>query len=348
MKVLLVDDTRTLLSLIQVYLMGWSIDFIEAKDGTEGLKQAREHRPDLVISDVRMPGMDGFELTAALRSDLFLHRTPRHPAHLPQRRGQPPQGTSGGRHRLPHQARLGRGAAAAGGHHPQASEQEVIAVSTEHHDAVAFSTVRERLVQAEDVLAGNDTPEERERILQERARGRGARARGDAGRRHAGARLHRSAASGMRSTWGPSSRSWTRAGSRRCPPTPAWVLGAVAGARARRAGARSAGAAGARGRGHERPRQGGGAGARGRAVRAGGRGRWRAASISQRDKLDRGQRRALRLDRARPAGGPGPRPASARRGAQRQLIMERELLNQNLAHLLRRGARAPRRPSAAG
>jgi twitching motility two-component system response regulator PilG len=76
MKVLLVDDTRTLLSLIQVYLMGWSISFIEAKDGLEGLKKAREHRPDLVISDVRMPGMDGFELTAALRSDVLLHSTP--------------------------------------------------------------------------------------------------------------------------------------------------------------------------------------------------------------------------------------------------------------------------------
>lgn len=76
MKVLLVDDTRTLLSLIQVYLMGWSITFLEAKDGIEGLKKAREQRPDLVISDVRMPGMDGFELTAAIRSDVILHRTP--------------------------------------------------------------------------------------------------------------------------------------------------------------------------------------------------------------------------------------------------------------------------------
>ncbi|HET6439180.1 MAG TPA: response regulator [Anaeromyxobacter sp.] len=76
MKILLVDDTRTLLSLIQVYLMGWSMTFIEARDGTEGLKKAKEHRPDLVISDVRMPGMDGFELTAALRSDVLLHDTP--------------------------------------------------------------------------------------------------------------------------------------------------------------------------------------------------------------------------------------------------------------------------------
>jgi len=76
MKVLLVDDTRTLLSLIQVYLMGWSITFLEAKDGVEGLKLAKENKPDLVISDVRMPGMDGFELTAAIRSDPALHEVP--------------------------------------------------------------------------------------------------------------------------------------------------------------------------------------------------------------------------------------------------------------------------------
>ncbi len=76
MKVLLVDDTRTLLSLIQVYLMGWSMEFVEAKDGLEGLTKAKEARPDLVISDVRMPGMDGFELCASIRSEPDLHRTP--------------------------------------------------------------------------------------------------------------------------------------------------------------------------------------------------------------------------------------------------------------------------------
>jgi twitching motility two-component system response regulator PilG len=76
MKVLLVDDTRTLLSLIQVYLMGWQMEFVEAKDGIEGLAKAREHKPALVISDVRMPGMDGFELCAAMRGDPKLHQTP--------------------------------------------------------------------------------------------------------------------------------------------------------------------------------------------------------------------------------------------------------------------------------
>jgi len=76
MKVLLVDDTRTLLSLIQVYLMGWGMEFLEAKDGIDGLAKAKASRPDLVISDVRMPGMDGFELTAAIRSDRDLHQIP--------------------------------------------------------------------------------------------------------------------------------------------------------------------------------------------------------------------------------------------------------------------------------
>lgn len=76
MKVLLVDDTKTLLSLIQVYLMGWQMEFIEAKDGVEGLAKAREHKPALVVSDVRMPGMDGFELCAAIRADPALHKVP--------------------------------------------------------------------------------------------------------------------------------------------------------------------------------------------------------------------------------------------------------------------------------
>jgi twitching motility two-component system response regulator PilG len=76
MKVLLVDDTRTLLSLIQVYLLGWQLEFIEARDGIEGLARARDQKPDLVISDIRMPGMDGFEFCAAVRADRTLHGVP--------------------------------------------------------------------------------------------------------------------------------------------------------------------------------------------------------------------------------------------------------------------------------
>ena len=76
MKILIVEDTKTITSLLQVYLMGWGLEFVEAKDGEEGLQKARVEKPDLIISDVRMPVMDGFELCAAIRSDKQLHATP--------------------------------------------------------------------------------------------------------------------------------------------------------------------------------------------------------------------------------------------------------------------------------
>ncbi len=76
MKVLLVDDTKTLLSLVQVYLMGWGIEFVVATDGAQGLAKARSEKPDLVITDVRMPQMNGFELCAAIRGDRTLATVP--------------------------------------------------------------------------------------------------------------------------------------------------------------------------------------------------------------------------------------------------------------------------------
>lgn len=76
MKVLIVDDTKTLRSVIQVYLVGQGWEFVEAQNGSEGLAKARAARPDLVISDVGMPVMDGFELCAAIRADPVLRQTP--------------------------------------------------------------------------------------------------------------------------------------------------------------------------------------------------------------------------------------------------------------------------------
>lgn len=76
MKVLIVDDTNTLRSLVQIYLLAQGWEFMEAKDGAEALEKVRADRPDVVISDVRMPVMDGFELCAAIRSDPELREIP--------------------------------------------------------------------------------------------------------------------------------------------------------------------------------------------------------------------------------------------------------------------------------
>lgn len=69
MKVLIVDDTNTVRTLVQLYLMSSGWEFTEARDGIEGLAKTRALQPDVVISDVRMPNMDGFELCAAIRGD---------------------------------------------------------------------------------------------------------------------------------------------------------------------------------------------------------------------------------------------------------------------------------------
>jgi CheY-like chemotaxis protein len=76
MKVLIVDDTNTLRSLVQIYLLAHGWEFAEAQNGAEGLEKARALRPDVIISDVKMPVMDGFELCAAIRSDPQLRGIP--------------------------------------------------------------------------------------------------------------------------------------------------------------------------------------------------------------------------------------------------------------------------------
>ncbi len=76
MKVLIVDDTNTLRSLVQIYLIAHGWEFAEAQNGAEGLEKARALRPDVIVSDVKMPVMDGFELCAAIRSDPDLWEIP--------------------------------------------------------------------------------------------------------------------------------------------------------------------------------------------------------------------------------------------------------------------------------
>ncbi|MBE2253393.1 MAG: response regulator [Myxococcus sp.] len=75
-SILLVEDTNTVTALIQIYLMGWKVEFRLARNGREGLALALESPPDLVITDVQMPELDGFGLCAALRSNLKLHDVP--------------------------------------------------------------------------------------------------------------------------------------------------------------------------------------------------------------------------------------------------------------------------------
>jgi CheY-like chemotaxis protein len=68
-RVLIVDDDPATRLLCSVNLQLDGLLVLEAPDGRRGLERARSERPDLVLTDVMMPGLDGFQLAEALRSD---------------------------------------------------------------------------------------------------------------------------------------------------------------------------------------------------------------------------------------------------------------------------------------
>jgi DNA-binding response OmpR family regulator len=66
-KILLVDDSETILQMEQMILEPDSYEIIMARDGAEGVAKALATQPDLILMDVVMPGMDGFEAVKRLR-----------------------------------------------------------------------------------------------------------------------------------------------------------------------------------------------------------------------------------------------------------------------------------------
>ena len=71
-KVLVIEDDNTLSEMIQYNLQQQGYDVLHSGDGRDGLKLAREQRPDLIILDVMLPGIDGFEICRILRKELSI------------------------------------------------------------------------------------------------------------------------------------------------------------------------------------------------------------------------------------------------------------------------------------
>ncbi len=65
--ILLVDDSSTVLLMERMILSKSAYDVVTAKDGLEGVEKARAEHPDLILMDVVMPRMDGFEACRRLR-----------------------------------------------------------------------------------------------------------------------------------------------------------------------------------------------------------------------------------------------------------------------------------------
>jgi len=75
-KILLVDDVRLCLEVTRSFLSRESVQLTIAQSGAEALKTARVLRPDLVIMDQEMPGMDGASCCRQLKADPVIGSTP--------------------------------------------------------------------------------------------------------------------------------------------------------------------------------------------------------------------------------------------------------------------------------
>ena len=75
-KILLVDDEVALLKTIRRRLELNNYEVVEALDGVEGLAKALSEKPDLIISDIMMPKMDGYTFIRKLRQDPSVAGTP--------------------------------------------------------------------------------------------------------------------------------------------------------------------------------------------------------------------------------------------------------------------------------
>jgi adenylate cyclase len=75
-RILIVDDNPTNVKVLQTRLAAEGYEVLTAADGEEGLAAARQHTPDLILLDVMMPKLDGFEVCRRLRADAAFPFTP--------------------------------------------------------------------------------------------------------------------------------------------------------------------------------------------------------------------------------------------------------------------------------
>jgi two-component system cell cycle response regulator DivK len=75
-RILIIEDNLANLELAKYLLEAGGYTVLTAMNGVEGLQLAQQERPDMVVSDLQMPLMDGYELLQNLRNDPNLQRIP--------------------------------------------------------------------------------------------------------------------------------------------------------------------------------------------------------------------------------------------------------------------------------
>ncbi len=75
-KILIIEDDKFLRELIAQKLTKESYEVFEAIDGEEGIKKIKTEKPDLVLLDLILPGIDGFEVLSQMKKDPSLSQLP--------------------------------------------------------------------------------------------------------------------------------------------------------------------------------------------------------------------------------------------------------------------------------
>ena len=68
-RILLIDDEPSIIKMVSKRLDVEGFDVVVAMDGQEGLDKARSEKPDLIIVDVMMPKLNGYEICSTLKQD---------------------------------------------------------------------------------------------------------------------------------------------------------------------------------------------------------------------------------------------------------------------------------------
>lgn len=75
-KILIIEDDKFLRELIGQKLLKEGYDIVEAVDGEKGIKSIKDEKPDLILLDLILPGMDGFEVLTKIKEDAGVAQIP--------------------------------------------------------------------------------------------------------------------------------------------------------------------------------------------------------------------------------------------------------------------------------
>jgi two-component system cell cycle response regulator DivK len=75
-RILVVEDQEDNMQILRDLLSSVGYELIEARDGAEGVKMAKAERPDLILMDIQLPILDGYEATRQIKAEPDLKAVP--------------------------------------------------------------------------------------------------------------------------------------------------------------------------------------------------------------------------------------------------------------------------------